>query len=265
MEDYQAINKDLWNKWAELHIDSDFYDQEAFKKGQSTLNKTELDLLGDIQGNSILHLQCHFGQDSLSLSRLGAEVTGVDMSDKGIEIAQQLADELNLKATFVCSNVLELDKNLEGKFDIVYTSYGTVAWLPDLSKWGGIINHFLKPSGKFVIVDFHPLLNLFGDISNFDKIVYSYFKEEMIVEDEAGSYADPKATYIKGKSAAWDFSLSEVIMALRNQNLMIDSFLEYDFSHYDIFSNGVPSRDGFQIKDLEGKLPLMFSVVAIKS
>ncbi|MEZ5022043.1 MAG: methyltransferase domain-containing protein [Chitinophagales bacterium] len=264
MNDYQSINKDLWNKWAALHLNSDFYDVEGFKKGATTLMPTELNLLGDLKGKKILHLQCHFGLDSLSLAREGAKVTGIDMSEKGIEIANQLAVELKLDAKFVCSNVLELDQNLEDQFDIVFTSYGTIGWLPDLKQWGKIVNHFLKPGGQFVMVEFHPLLNMYGDRTSFKEIKYSYFKNDIVVEEESGSYGDPSAVEVKGQSATWDYSLSEVFMALRNQGLEIDQFYEYDFSHYNIFENSVSNKNGFQIKGFEGKLPLMFSLVANK-
>ncbi|MCB0503588.1 MAG: class I SAM-dependent methyltransferase [Bacteroidetes bacterium] len=262
MQDYRSINKDLWDKWAQLHLNAEFYDTDSFKKGENTLKSTELSLLGNIKGRSILHLQCHFGQDTLSLARMGADVTGIDMSEKGIEIAQELAAELHLPARFVCSNVLELDENLKGQFDIVYTSYGTISWLPDLQQWGKIVNHFLKPGGKFVMVEFHPLLNMYGDRSHFKDIKYGYFKTDVVIEDEIGSYGDPSATEVKGRSATWDYSLSEVIMALRAQGLTIDQFYEYDFSHYDIFEDSVVTEKGYQIKGFEGKLPLMFALVA---
>ncbi len=262
MKNYFEINKDLWDKWAELHVNTKFYDIEAFKNGKSSLNKTELNLLGDLKGKSILHLQCHFGQDSLSLARLGAQVTGVDLSEKGIEIAQSLAKELNLDVEFVCSNVLELDQNLKGKFDIVYTSYGTIGWLPDLNQWGKIVNHFLKPGGKFVMVEFHPLMNMYDD--DFSSLKYSYFKKDLVLLDESGSYADVDAKHVKGQSATWDYSLSEAIMALLNTGMTLHDFQEYDFSHYDIFKDSIKNEEGFQVKGLEGKLPLMFSLVVTK-
>ncbi len=134
MEDYIKINKQTWNNKTEVHVASDFYDNDNFLKGKSTLNSIELNLLGDLKDKKILHLQCHFGQDSLSLSRMGAKVTGVDLSNKAIEKAEELNQLLNLNAKFICCNIYDLPNYLNEKFDIVFTSYGTIGWLPDLSK-----------------------------------------------------------------------------------------------------------------------------------
>jgi SAM-dependent methyltransferase len=261
MENYQKLNKDLWNKWASLHVESSFYEVEEFKKGKCSLNATELNLLGDVKGKKILHLQCHFGQDTLSLARLGAKVTGIDISEKAIEIAQKLAYELHIDAEFLSSDVLSLDKNLFDKFDIVFTSYGALVWLPDLNKWAEIVKHFLKPKGKFVMVEFHPLSNMFNP--DFTELQYTYFKSAPVQMQEEGSYADFSATHVKGESVTWDFSLSEVITSLLNQNLQLLQFNEYDFSHYNLYPNSIKNENGFQVKGLEGKLPLMFSVVAV--
>jgi 2-polyprenyl-3-methyl-5-hydroxy-6-metoxy-1,4-benzoquinol methylase len=131
---YIEINKNSWNKRTAVHLKSEFYDQENFLNGQTSLNDIELNLLGNIEGKSILHLQCHFGQDSISLSRLGAKVTGVDLSDKAIEAARQIAKETNENTNFICCNIYDLPKFLNQQFDIVFTSYGTIAWHPHLVK-----------------------------------------------------------------------------------------------------------------------------------
>ena len=137
---YIEINKNSWNKKTDIHYDSDFYDNANFIKGQSSLNKIELDLLGDVKGKSILHLQCHFGQDTISLDRLGADSTGVDFSDKAIERAKELASLTNSDANFICCDIYELHQHLDKEFDIVFTSYGTIGWLPDLNKSARIVS-----------------------------------------------------------------------------------------------------------------------------
>ncbi|MEZ7931864.1 MAG: class I SAM-dependent methyltransferase, partial [Flavobacteriales bacterium] len=154
--DYLKTNKESWNKRTEVHYDSDFYDNENFKKTGNSLNEIELEFLQDIKGKKVLHLQCHFGQDSISMSKLGAEVTGVDLSDLAIEKAQNLAKEMNIETKFICCDLYSLPEVLNEKFDIVFTSYGTVGWLPDSNKWASVISHFLKPEGKFVFAEFHP-------------------------------------------------------------------------------------------------------------
>ena len=125
-------NRKTWNKKVSVHAESEFYDLKTFKKGVSSLNKYEKEALGSVSGKSLLHLQCHFGQDTLSWSRMGAKCTGVDISEEGIKLAEKLNEELELDASFVCCNVLDVSKHISEKFDIVFTSYGTIGWLPDL-------------------------------------------------------------------------------------------------------------------------------------
>ena len=162
-QEYFKANQELWNQRTRIHKDSDFYNLSSFKKGENALTSIELAELGDVIGKTILHLQCHFGMDSLSWSRMGAEVTGVDLSDEAIKEANKLNDELGLNATFICSNVYDLKEHLDKKFDIVFTSYGTIGWLPDLDKWAAIISHFLKEGGIFYIADFHLVVLMFDD------------------------------------------------------------------------------------------------------
>src|SRR5688572_1276513 len=109
-QDYLAVNRNSWNKRTDFHFNSEFYDVEGFLKGKSSLNDIELQLLGDVKGKSILHLQCHFGQDSISLNRLGASVTGVDLSDKAIERAGELAKKAGSDARFICCDLYDLPK-----------------------------------------------------------------------------------------------------------------------------------------------------------
>lgn len=261
--DYLQTNQALWNKMTSAHLESDFYALEAFKRGQSSLNQPEIDLLGDIRGKKILHLQCHFGQDSLSLARMGAEVTGIDLSDQAIEQARILANELQLDARFIQSDVLSLDQKLEDTFDIVFTSYGVIGWLPDLEPWGKIINHFLKPAGKFVMVEFHQMVWMFD--SQFEKVKYGYFNDQPYVEEIETTYADDNAP-INKLSYQWNHSISDVVTALIAQDLKLKHLKEYDYSVYDCFDRSklIAVDGGYQIRGMEGKLPMMFSTVAQK-
>src|SRR5436853_4157193 len=148
-EPFRRANRDRWNELAPLHARSAFYDVAGFKAGKTSLRPLELAEVGDVAGKALLHLQCHFGMDTLSWARLGAQVTGIDFSDKAIAIAQNLSQELNLDTTFICTELYNLPDVLDaaGAFDIIYTSYGAVGWLPDLQPWGSIIAHYLKPGG----------------------------------------------------------------------------------------------------------------------
>lgn len=263
MTNYQSHNRDAWNKRVSAHLESEFYDLEAWKAGKTSLNEIELELLGDVSGKSILHLQCHFGQDTLSLARMGAEVVGVDLSDEAIAAARKLNVELGLNAEFMESDVLELIGKLDKKFDMVFTSYGTIGWLPDLNKWAETIAHHLKPGGKLVFVEFHPVVWMFDNA--FEKIEYSYFKDEPIVETNANTYTE-NAEMAEKTEISWNHGLAEVFHALENNGLILKSFDEYDYSPYNCFAGMKQVADRkFIIEKHRNKLPLVYSLEAKKA
>ena len=261
--DYKEINKALWNNKTDVHIESEFYDNETFINGRNSLNSIELELLDDIKGKSVLHLQCHFGQDTISLNRLGANVTGIDLSDKAIERAKELAIKTNSNVKFICCDIYDLPNHLDEQFDIVFTSYGVIGWLPDLDKWAKIISHFLKQDGKFVFAEFHPVVWMFDD--NFTKIDYNYFKDNPIVEIEKGTYADLNAPLVQ-ESVSWNHSISKVITSLLQNGLKLISMNEFDYSPYNCFSNTVEYEpQKFRIKHLGNKIPMTYSILARKT
>ena len=235
MNKYYETNKATWNDKVETHKNSDFYRLEDFKNGWNSLKSIELERLGDVSGKSLLHLQCHFGQDTLSWERLGATVTGVDFSGEAIKLARELTTELDMNARFIESNVLELDKNLEEQFDIVFTSYGTICWLGDLEKWANLINRFLKPGGTFFIAEFHPILNMYEwDTA---EIEFPYFyNAEPSYEEVEGTYANQGAD-IRGKEYFWFHPISKVTNLLLQQGLTLELFEEFPYSPYNCFPN----------------------------
>jgi len=259
---YIEINRQSWNNRTDTHLKSEFYDMENFIKGKNSLKSIELELLGDIKGKKILHLQCHFGQDTISLSRLGAEVIGVDLSNKAIENARQIARNTNSNATFICCDIYDLPNYLDKQFDIVFTSYGTIGWLPDLHKWAKIVSKFLKPNGQFVFAEFHPVVWMFDD--NFEKIEHRYFNSGAIVASENGTYADKNAD-ITQEYVVWNHGLSEVFNSLVNNGLEVSHFNEYDYSPYDCFNKTIEFELGkYRIEHLEDKIPMVYSLVAKK-
>lgn len=260
--DYIAINKKTWDNKTEVHVDSDFYANADFLDGKSSLKDIELNLLGDITGKKILHLQCHFGQDTLSFARMGAKATGVDLSDKAIEKAREFNTQLGLEAQFICCDLYDLPNHLNEQFDIVFTSYGTIGWLPDLDKWAKVVSQFLKPNGKFVFAEFHPVVWMFDN--DFKEVFYSYFNIEPIIEEETGTYADKNAP-IETKTITWNHPTSEVLNALIQNGLELNSFDEYDYSPYNCFNETEEFEPGkFRIKHLQNKIPMVFSLVATK-
>lgn len=260
-QNYIEINRQSWNNKVDIHLMSEFYDLDGFLNGNTSLKDIEISLLGSVKGKSVLHLQCHFGQDSISLSRLGAYVTGVDLSDKAIEAAKKLADETHSDARFICCDIYDLPNHLNEKFDIVFTSYGTIGWLPDLDKWANIVSRFLKPNGQFVFVEFHPVVWMFDD--NFEKIQYRYFNSGAIVETESGTYADKKAD-ISQSYVMWNHSISEVLNSLIKNRLEISSFDEFDYSPYNCFNKTIEPEPGkYRIEHLDNMIPMVFAIKAI--
>lgn len=259
---YLAINKQSWNNRTDAHLKSAFYDLDGFLKGKSSLNDIELNLLGNIEGKSILHLQCHFGQDTISLSQLGAEVTGVDLSDKTIESAKSIASQMNSTAKFICCNIYDLPNHLEQKFDIIFTSYGTITWLPDLQEWAKLISNYLKPEGRFIFAEFHPVVWMFDD--NFETVAYNYFNSGPILETESGTYADRNAE-ITQQYVCWNHSMAEVISALITNGLEIKTFQEFDYSPYNCFNKTIEFEPGkYRIEHLDDKIPMVYAIEATR-
>lgn len=260
--DYININKQTWNNKTDVHIASEFYDMKSFLDGKSTLNTIELELLGDIKGKSVLHLQCHFGQDTMTLTRMGGKVTGVDLSDKAIERAKEFTAQLSLDTTFVCCDIYDTPKYIDEKFDIVFTSYGTIGWLPDLDKCANIVSQFLKPDCKFIMADFHPVVWMYDN--DFAAVFYNYFNVEPIIEDESGTYAD-RYSEIEAKTIGWNHPISEILNALINSALEINCFNEYDYSPYNCFNETEEFEPNkFRIKRFENKIPMVYAIKASK-
>lgn len=255
------VNKETWNKKVGVHAASEFYAMEDFKNGKSSLNSYELQALGDVSGKSLLHLQCHFGQDTLSWSRMGAQCTGVDLSDEAIKLAKRLNEELGQESKFVCCNVLDTSQHVSEQFDIVFTSYGTIGWLPDLKPWAQMIAERLKPGGVFYIVEFHPIAWMFDYTVTPPKMKYGYHQKEAIYEEYEGTYADDGETKMVSKEYGWNHSMSEVLTSLIEAGLTIESINEMDASPYDVFPDLLKNGDG--LYELKEKLyPLLFEVKA---
>lgn len=259
-QDYIEINKKSWDQQTKINFNSKFYDVKSFLDGKSSLNSIELSLLPDIKKSSLLHLQCHFGMDSISLARLGANVTAVDFSPAAIEKANEINIATGNKVSFICSDIYEI--SLKEKFDLVFSSYGTIGWLPDLNKWANIISTHLKTGGKFIFAEFHPIVWMFD--SKFQKIEYNYSIDKKIIEIKTGTYAEKDAD-ISLKTITWNHSLSEVITCLIDSGLEILHFKEYDYSPYNCFTGTEEYEKGkFRISHLGNKIPMVYSIEAVK-
>jgi 2-polyprenyl-3-methyl-5-hydroxy-6-metoxy-1,4-benzoquinol methylase len=262
-QQYFEENKVLWNKRTQVHKNSSFYDVAAFLAGKSSLNEIELKGLGDVKGKKILHLQCHFGMDTLSLARMGADVTGVDLSDASIEEARRLNEQLGLKARFICCNIYDLQVHLNEQFDIVFTSYGVIGWLPNLDKWAELIAFYLKLEGIFFMAEFHPVVWMLDE--DFQRVKYYYHNQELIVVESEGTYTDQNAD-IHQKEYSWNHGLSEVLNSLIKYGLQINLMDEFSYSPYPCFKNLVQGDDGhWRVKGLEDKIPMVYTVRAART
>lgn len=255
-------NKETWNKKVAVHSESHFYELDAFKKGKSSLTIYEREALGGVNGKTILHLQCHFGQDTLSWSRMGATCTGVDISEEAIKLATSLNSELNLDAAFVCCNVLDTSQFISETFDIVFTSYGVIGWLPDLKPWAQMISERLKRGGIFYIVEFHPIAWMYDYTVSPPQLKYGYQQKEVIYEEYKGTYADETSEMIS-KEYGWNHGLSEVVTSLAEAGLHIEYLKEHDESPYDIFP-GLQKNNRGLYEMPKGLFPLLFEVKATK-
>lgn len=223
-------NRALWNEVVDIHFSHPSYRTTEFLGGQSTLKRLELDELGDVRGKSLLHLMCQFGLDTLSWARLGAQVTGVDISDKSIDRANELERMAGLDgARFVRSDVLDLPDVLDGQFDIIYQSYGTVLWIADIPRWARTVAHYLKPGGTFLLIDEHPVSILFVD----NDTPLHYFSREPERAMGTRDYCDRE--YIrKNEDVEWQHPVSEILNSLIDAGLTISRFNEYDFGYYQV-------------------------------
>lgn len=267
-DEYFEANRKNWDDRVEPHAKSHFYNLEEFKKTKNSLLRIEQKDLGDIKGKSILHLQCHFGMDSLSLANKGAIVTGVDFSGEAIKLARSLSIELEIPATFIQSNIYTLQEKITEKFDIVFTSYGVLAWLPDLHEWAKLIHQCLKASGFFYIIDGHPYGQIFDDNEKKDlKIGYSYFTEGKVERFEDGyTYACNTEVVKNQVNYQWTHPISSIINSLIGVGLRIEYFHEYPFSEFQSHPILFEHDDGYFYfpPEFPIKTPLMFSIKASK-
>jgi SAM-dependent methyltransferase len=270
--DPRRANRDLWNAWTRINLQSDFYDVEAFATGRGR----DLDAIclagpGDVLGKSLLHLQCHFGMDAIRWARHGATVTGVDFSEEAIAAARALAARMGVPATFIQADVCDLPAQLDGRFDVVFTSHGVLSWLPDLERWARGIARCLAPGGVFFIADAHPMLLCFDDRPTEPglRLLYPYFHgPEPIRDEHPGCYSAPEAP-ITSVEHVWLHRLSGIIGSLARAGLRVESFDEYPFLGWKFFPWMQQGADGWwrlpddaRIPTGAGSLPLMFSLKA---
>lgn len=264
---YFAANRARWDEVVDIHAASDFYGVDRFLAGESTLLGLDLEEVGEVAGKSLLHLQCHFGMDTLSWAREGATVTGLDFSPEAVATARDLAKRAGLEATFVESNVYDAPEVIDGQFDIVYVNLGAICWLPDIREWARVASSFVKPGGFLYLRDAHPAaMTLDLDVSDQSLVMrYPYFETESPLRwDDVEDYADERAELKNPVFYEWNHGLGEIVNAVIATSLRLEFLNEQNWSVYratpwmeeterGIYRLPVPDRQN---------IPLMFSLRA---
>lgn len=237
-------NRHGWNLRARQHFDSDFYGVDKFLAGSSALNSLELDTVGDVTGLSLMHLQCHFGLETLSFARLGARVTGADLSDDAIAKARELAAEVQPDARFIRANLYDLPGLLDERFDVTFTSYGALACLPDLPGWAKVAARLLRRGGRACVVEIHPFLPLFTESAGELRLTYSLFDKGAFGREVIRTYADlrPVEPHIE---YSWRWSVSDLVNALIEAGLDLEVLRELPIDNRQRFPSMVADEHGY--------------------
>lgn len=269
MDPRLATNRRNWNQRVPVHADSTFYDLAGFKAGGISLNEIERREVGPVAGKSLLHLQCHFGMDTMSWSRLGARATGVDFSAAAITLARELSAELELGTRFICSNVYDLPQVLDERFDIVYTASGVLVWLPDLGAWADVVAGLVKPGGTFYLLEGHPLCHIFADDDDLDgselRVRNPYFPDPAGTFYGGDGYSYAGDETIPSPSYEWRHSMAEIVSALLAAGLRLEFLHEFPFSNYRALPGMVRDDDGWwRLREHNDSIPQMFSLRATR-
>lgn len=268
-EHWRDANRAAWDERVPLHVDSAFYDTPGFLAGRNTLRDFERREVGSVEGRSLVHLQCHFGQDTLSWGRLGATVTGVDFSGAAIDTARTLAletaDTLAAPATFVQADVYDAVEALGGqRFDVVYTGLGALVWLPDIDAWARVVADLLEPGGFVYLAEFHPVADVFAD----DALVadHDYFtRPEGTRYDEPGTYVDWDAPTTANVNYEWTHPVGAVVTALIDAGLRLDFLHEHDHTLFERWPFLERHDDGsYRLPAGSPRLPLLYSLRAAR-
>jgi len=268
--DETAANLQLWEGWADLHMSGTDYDVDGFIANPYSrpFDWVTREVVGDVTGKRLLHLQCHIGIDTMRFVRAGAlDVTGVDFSPRAIVAARSIAEKMGLPATFVEADVTALPDTVpHSGYDVVFTSYGTIMWLPDLEPWAETIATRLAPGGVFHIVDAHPFMTVFDDFAPEPplRVIYPYFSREPLYFEEQGSYADRDADFT-ADSYAWQHTFAEIVGVLAKRGLVVEALREYPVVAWKALEFMVEDDDGlWRLPADAGDIPLMFALTVRK-
>lgn len=274
MDPFRQANRANWDDRVDLHWGPDAYDAPGFAADASRITDTvrlDREALGDVSGRRLVHLQCHFGMDTLSWARLGADATGVDFSEQAIAAARRLSAESGAPARFLVGEVTDAPEVLGGEtFDIVYTGVGALCWLPEVAAWAEAVEAILAPGGTFLIREGHPVLWSLAwpeDEPLRLEIGYPYFEStEPMAFDDATSYVG-SGTVSSTRTYEWNHGLAEVMGALAERGLRIDLFEEHRYLQWKGHPSMELGEDGLWRlpEGLRDRLPLMYTLRARKA
>jgi SAM-dependent methyltransferase len=261
--EYLGLNRAWWDERVPIHAAGDFYDLEGFVAGRDSLQPFEPDLLGDVNGLDLVHLQCHMGMDTLSWARRGANVSGLDFSAPAIEVARELAERIGVDARFEVADVYDAVEVLGATYDVAYQSVGSLNWHPDMARWAGILARLVRPGGRYLLIEPHPMAWVLDDDG--EKVAYPYFHEPEghRLSDEGGTYADLSAATTNNDTIEFNHPVSEVLNSLIGAGFAIERFDEYDHAVFPLWP-WLEEREGPTWHAPAGRiaLPMMYSVVA---
>jgi len=273
----RAANLKLWNAWSRIHEHAPGYNTAGFLSGETSLTPVELEELSPFvhEGTTLLHLQCHFGLDTLSWARLGADVVGLDFSDEAVALARRVAGQagLSARAEFICSDLYDANAQLGDRlFDVVFVNWGAIEWLPDLERWAAIVARHLKPGGTFYLAEIHPFAQTLDDDAAEGelRVRYRYFPapDEPDIDAIDGSYADRHADTTGLVAYCWAHSLAEILGALTGAGLRLEQFHEFPFAPAPLWDWTLEEDRLYWLPDGSGgrrrDQPLTFTVRAIR-
>lgn len=263
-EERRADNQALWDILADRHQESRYYDLDGIRAGRLAVRPHELAELGPVRGLTLCHLQCHLGTDTLAWAREGARVVGVDFSPRSIAVARRLAEAAGLEAEFLEADVYEAPEALDGRtFDIVYTGYGALVWLPDLDLWAQVVARLLKPGGILYLSEFHPFHEMLAEDSL--EIVHDYFQEGPSTWEEGGDYTGEGGGAFTARNHQWIHPLGEVVSAVAGAGLHVDFVHEREGINWKRWPFLVAGGEGeWTTPDGMPRLPLQYTLQARK-
>ena len=266
---FLAANRRNWDERVPIHRRdrNGFYAVERFLREGKPLHAIESGELGDVVGKRVIHLQCHFGLDTLALARHGAIVTGLDFSPAAIEEARRLAAATGLPAEFVCANVYDSRRAVAGHFDIAYVTWGTICWLPDLRLWAETIAGLLEPGGFLYFADAHPNMLILEERDGrlIPEFAIDTPADRPLVFDEPQTYTGDPTPLAASRTYQWIHSLSRIVTALIDAGLSLDFLHEHPTLPWPIFPMCIPAEGGmYRLPDHVPALPLSVSLRARK-